>query len=132
MIQTYHPDHYAIRAVLLNDDRTFVHEEMSFRRTFHYPPFTRMVQLVAQHKLRERVAHGLRETAKRLLAHPLAAGVRLAGPAPAPLERLRGKWRFQLLLRSTSGTRVRSLVREVLAEHPNPDVAVDVDPYDLM
>ena len=132
VVQTYHPDHYAIRAVLEHDDPSFVREEMSFRRTFHYPPFTRMVQLVAQHKKRERGEQGLQETAKRLLAHPLAAGIRFAGPAPAPLERLRGKWRFQLLLRGTSGARVRRLVREVLAKHPNPDVSVDVDPYDLM
>ncbi len=132
VIQTFHPDHYAIRAAMLNDDRSFVRQEMAFRRTFHYPPFTRMVQLLAQHKNRQRVEDGLRETSKRLLAHPLATDIRLAGPAPAPLERLRGKWRFQILLRAASGTRVRRLVREVLAQHPNPDVAVDVDPYDLM
>ncbi len=132
VIQTFHPSHYAIRAALHGDDQSFAREEMRFRQTFHYPPFTRMVQLLAQHRQRERVEGGLRETAQRLLAHPLSAGVRIVGPAPAPLERLRGKWRFQLLLRSVSGTRLRRLIRKVLAEHPNPDVAVDVDPYDLM
>ncbi len=132
VIQSYHPEHYAIRAALENDDATFAREEMRFRRTFHYPPFTRMVLLLAQHRQRQRAEAGLREIARRLLAHPLAADVRVAGPAPAPLEKLRGKWRFQLLLRSVSGTRVRRLVREVLAEAPNPDVTVDVDPYDLM
>ncbi len=132
VIQTFHPSHYAIRAALHCDDATFAREEMRFRRTFHYPPFTRMVQLLAQHRQRGRVEAGLKETAKHLLAHPLAADVRIAGPAPAPLERLRGKWRFQLLLRSVSGTRLRRLVRTVLEEHPNPDLSVDVDPYDLM
>ncbi|MCP3962119.1 MAG: primosomal protein N' [bacterium] len=132
VIQSFHPEHYAIRAALENDDETFLHEEMRFRRTFHYPPFTRMIQLLAQHQKRERVERGLRETAARLLEHPLAADVRVTGPAPAPLEKLRGKWRFQLLLRGVSGARLRRLVREALAEHPNPDVTVDVDPYDLM
>ncbi len=132
VIQSYHPGHYAIRAALVCDDAAFAREELRFRRTFHYPPFTRMVQLLAQHRQRHRAETGLREIAKRLLAHPLAADVRIAGPAAAPLEKLRGKWRFQLLLRGVSGTRVRRLVREVLAEMPNPDVSVDVDPYDLM
>ena len=132
VIQSYHPDHYAIRAALTADDQAFAREEIKFRRNFHYPPFTRMVQLLAQHKLRQRVEQGLRLIAERLLEHPLAAEMRVAGPAPAPLERLRGKWRFQLLVRGVSGSRLRRLVREVLAEHPNPDVTVDVDPYDLM
>ncbi len=132
VIQSYHPDHYAIRAALRNDDEAFAREEMRFRRSFHYPPFTRMVQLLSQHRQRHRAETGLAEIAAHLLSHPLAAEVRIAGPAPAPLERLRGKWRFQLLLRSVSGARVRRLVREVLGAHPNPDVSVDVDPYDLM
>ena len=132
VIQTYHPHHYAIRAALECDDEAFVREEMSFRRTFHYPPFTRMVQLLAQHQQRHRAEGGLRELATRLLAHPLSSVVRIAGPAPAPLERLRGKWRFQLMLRSASGAKVRRMVREVLSAHPNSDVSVDVDPYDLM
>ncbi len=132
VIQTFHPDHYAIRSVLSNDDQLFLQQEMLFRRNFHYPPFTRMVQLLAEHKLRDRVEKGLRETTQHLLNHPLSAGLRLAGPAPAPLERLRGKWRFQLLLRGASGTRLRRLVQQVLEEHPNPDISVDVDPYDLM
>ncbi len=132
VIQSFYPEHYAILAALAGDDATFEREETRFRRTFHYPPFTRMVQLLAQHKRRDRAEKSLRETAGRLDAHPLAAGVRIAGPAPAPLEKLRGKWRFQLLVRAVSGRRVRRLVREVLEEHPNPDVTVDVDPYDLM
>ena len=132
VIQSFHPDHYAIRAALRCDDEAFAREEMRFRRTFHYPPFTRMVQLLAQHKQRHRAESGLREIALHLLAHPLAPAVRIAGPAPAPLEKLRGKWRFQLLLRGASGAKARRLVREVLTAHPNPDVSIDVDPYDLM
>jgi primosomal protein N' (replication factor Y) len=132
VIQSFHPHHYAIRAALHHDDAAFAREETRFRHTFHYPPFTRMIQLLAQHKEQRKVETGLRETAKRLLAHPLAADVRIVGPAPAPLERLRGKWRFQLLLRSVSGARLRRLVREVLEQYPNPEVTVDVDPYDLM
>jgi primosomal protein N' (replication factor Y) len=132
VIQTFHPRHYAIRAVLENDDETFVREEMRFRRSFHYPPFTRMVQLLVRHKDRAKAEGQLREIAARLLAHPLAHGVLVAGPALAPLERLRGKWRYQLLLRSASGGRLRRLVREAVDVPSSVDLVVDVDPYALM
>ncbi len=132
VIQTYHPGHYAIRAALSGDDDVFAAEEMRFRRTFHYPPYTRMVQLLAQHRRRDKAESALRRLAQRLLGHPLAREVRIAGPAPAPLEKLRGKWRYQLLLRAASGARLRRLVRQVLEAAPSPEVTVDVDPYDLM
>ena len=132
VIQTFHPDHYAIRAALENDDQAFVREEMRFRRVFHYPPFTRMVQLLYRHKDRDVAEGRLREIARELLAHPLSRGLLITGPALAPLERLRGKWRFQLLLRGASGAKIRRLVREVAPPGPSTDLVVDVDPYDLM
>jgi primosomal protein N' (replication factor Y) len=58
--------------------------------------------------------------------------VRVVGPAPAPFEKLRGEWRFQLLLRARSGARLRSILREVLGDKPPSDVTVDVDPYQLL
>jgi primosomal protein N' (replication factor Y) len=132
VIQTFHPDHYAIRAAIEGDDRAFVEEEMRFRRTFRYPPYTRLIQLLVQHTHAKKGEMQLRELARQLRAHPLASDVLLSGPAPAPLERLRGKWRFQLLLRGPSGTRLRQLVREVVGPQPPSELTVDVDPYDLM
>lgn len=72
------------------------------------------------------------EIAQALQRHPLASGVRISGPAPAPFERLRGKWRFQLLLRSTSGSRLRELIREALPDSVPGDLVLDVDPHELL
>ena len=133
VIQTYHPEHYAIEAALAHDDAAFAREEMRFRRVFHYPPFTRMVQLLVQDEKRERGRERIEALATRLERHRLAAGVRFAGPAAAPLERLRGKFRFQLLLRHPASKRLRALVREVIAEGPPVnDLTIDVDPYSLL
>ncbi len=132
VIQTYHPEHYAIRAALEHDDAGFAAEEMRFRRLFHYPPFTRMVQLLSEHKDRARAEGRLREIAARIATHADAAAVRILGPAPAPFEKLRGEWRFQMLLRSASGLKLRGLVSAVLAEKPGNEVIVDVDPYQLL
>ena len=132
VIQTYHPDHYAIRAALEHDDEAFASEEMRFRRVFHYPPFTRMVQLLVRDPNRKRAEAHILSLARQLETHPLAEGVRISGPAPAPFERLRGRWRFQLLLRSPSGKQLRRLVEAVVPGNPPHDLAIDVDPYQLL
>jgi primosomal protein N' (replication factor Y) len=132
VVQTFHPEHYAIRAALAHDDAGFAAEEMRFRRLFHYPPVVRMVQLLARDRQRDKAAAGLEEIAARLRAHPLAAGVRFTGPAPAPLERLQGDWRFQLFLRAVSARRLNRLLRAVLPAAPRLDLAIDVDPYQLL
>jgi primosomal protein N' (replication factor Y) len=132
VIQTFHPDHYAIQAALQHDDARFAAEEMRFRQVFHYPPFTRMVHLLVRDKKRERGWSRIQEVYERLAVHPLAAGVRVSGPAPAPLERLRNQWRFQLLLRDPSGSKLRRLLGAVLPAAPDRDLVVDVDPYDLL
>jgi primosomal protein N' (replication factor Y) (superfamily II helicase) len=132
VIQTFHPDHYAIQAALTGDDAGFQAEEMRFRRVFHYPPYTRMVQLLVRDRKRERAQAGIQELADALVAHPLGRGVRLTGPAPAPFERLRGEWRFQLLARAASIRDLRRLLAEALPKNPPYDLTVDVDPQQLM
>ena len=132
VIQTFHPDHYAIRAALSHDDAAFAAEEMRFRRVFHYPPFTRMVQLLVRDRDRAKAEAAMAAIADGLRRHPLAAGVRLSGPAPAPLERIRDRWRFQLLLRAASGRRLRELLAAALPAKPPVELTVDVDPQQLM
>ncbi|MEZ5313057.1 MAG: primosomal protein N' [Thermoanaerobaculia bacterium] len=132
VIQTYLPEHYAIRAALERDDEAFAEQEMRFRRAFHYPPFTRMVQILSRDRNRDRAFERLGEIARLLSRHPLAVEIRTTGPAPAPLERLRGEWRFQLLLRSPRGAALRQAVREVVGEQPVAGIALDVDPFQLL
>ena len=112
VIQTYFPEHYAIRAALAHDDAAFAEEEMRFRRVFHYPPYTRMVQLLVRGRDRAKTEARADQVSRSLHAHALAGELRISGPAPAPLERLQGQWRFQLLLRSASAARLRRLVGE--------------------
>ena len=132
VIQTYHPEHYAIQAALHHDDELFAREEMRYRRIFHYPPYTRMVQLLLRDTHRQRAESSIAEIAKALHRHPKSSGVRISGPAPAPFERLRGKWRFQVLLRGASGSRLRDLLREALPTSVSGELIVDVDPHELL
>jgi primosomal protein N' (replication factor Y) (superfamily II helicase) len=132
VIQTWHPDHYAIQAALHQDDAGFAREEMRFRRVFHYPPYTRMVQLLVRDKNRDKAWEAIRELAADIAAHPLSRSVRVTGPAPAPLERLRGEWRFQLLARSGAGRDLHRLLKQVIPTSPSYDLVIDVDPQQLL
>jgi len=132
VLQTYHPDHYAIRAALEHDDAAFVEQEMRFRRLFDYPPFSRMALVWSRDRDRERAAARLHEVATALRGRAAAAGLRLSGPAPAPLERLQGEWRFQLAVRGASGRALRSALAAALADRHDPGLTVDVDPYQVL
>jgi primosomal protein N' (replication factor Y) len=132
VLQSFLPEHYAIRAALAHDDALFEAAEMRFRRAFAYPPFTRMIQLLATDRRRERALERLSEVLHRLEPRREELGLRITGPAPAPLERLRGAWRFQALLRSRQGARMREAVRQALGDRPAAEIVVDVDPYQLL
>jgi primosomal protein N' (replication factor Y) len=132
VIQTYHPDHYAVQAALRHLDQQFADEEMRFRRLFHYPPYSRLILLLIRNANKSQGWQRAQQLGSRLEAHPDASDIRILGPVAAPLERLKGQWRFQILLRGPSGTRLRRLVRSVVGDEPHKDLAIDVDPLDLM
>jgi len=132
VLQTYLPDHYAIRAALEHDDAAFAEQELRFRRLFDYPPFTRMALVRVRHRDRERASSQIREIAGAIERQPSARGLRLTGPAPAPLERLKGEWRFQLAVRGASGRDLRAALGGAFGGRSDSSVTIDVDPYQLL
>ncbi|HKI85645.1 MAG TPA: primosomal protein N', partial [Thermoanaerobaculia bacterium] len=111
---------------------SFASAEMHFRRVFHYPPYTRLILIMAEDRSREKAEGLIRDAARRIEANRPAGDVRISGPAPAPFERLRGRWRFQLLVRAASGRALRELVRESLSDKLLASLTVDVDPQQLL
>jgi len=132
VLQSYLPEHYAIRAALEHDDAAFAEQELRFRRLFDYPPFTRMALIRIRHRDREKAWALSQEIAAAARRHPAAGRLRWTGPAPAPLERLKGEWRFQLAVRGPSGRDVRAAVGEAVRGRNETGITVDVDPYQLL
>lgn len=128
VVQTYHPDHHAIRATLTHDVEVFASEEMRYRQAFRYPPAARMA-LVRCEALREGAARDATEAAAAALSAP-PAGLRVIGPAPAPLQRLRERWRWQLLLLAPTRPPLRQALARVAALPLPRGVhrVIDVDP----
>jgi primosomal protein N' (replication factor Y) len=128
VIQTYTPQHYVLDAASRHDYDGFAEVELAARRRAGYPPFGRLVRLTFAHH----DARAAREEALRLhraLSHrraELGNDADILGPAPAYVPRIRGRWRWQLLLR---GADPAALVRAFALP---PAWAVDVDPISLL
>ncbi len=129
IVQTYNPDAYAIRAAARHDYAAFYAREETFRREQGYPPFRRLAKLVfvgtnesTCHREAERLARALREHLQRV-GEPLAA---LVGPAPCFFRRLRGHYRWQVVIRAADPV-------ALLRDFPLPrGWWVDVDPISLL
>jgi primosomal protein N' (replication factor Y) (superfamily II helicase) len=124
VIQTYSPEHYAIDAASRYDYEGFAAQELDARRKTGYPPYTRLVRLTfahpnAQHA-REEALRAAREIDHR--RREAGSDSEVLGPSPAYVPRVRGRWRWQLLLR---GRDPSAVVREMTL---GPEWAVDVDP----
>jgi len=134
-VQTFHPDHPAIRRAAAHDVDGFAEHELEFRRAFFYPPFSDLASVLVSSPDREKAESLAAEIGRALAdAGRGSAGVRLSGPAPAPLERLQAKWRFQILVRASERARILTMLETAVPERPRSgvQVAVDVDPQDLM
>jgi len=132
VIQTYYPEHPAVRLACNHDVTTFLAEELVFRRSFSYPPVTRLT-LVRFEATSERLARDAAEAAARAVT-PVPERVRLRGPAPAPMERIRNHWRWQLLLSAANRELLRELVEKIEAQTVPKGVrrVIDVDPISTL
>ncbi len=102
IIQTYTPDHYAIRAAAAHDYAAFYQQEIAFRRELRNPPFASLARLVYVHPnevAARREAERMRDVLAGEMASRGVAGIDIVGPAPAFIPRRRGRYRWQLVLR---------------------------------
>jgi len=128
IIQTYSPEHYAIQAAAKYDYASFYNKEIDYRRQLHNPPFSRLACLTYSHT-NDAVCQREAERMKRLITQEIdsrgIANLSLIGPAPAFIHRLRGRFRWQLILR---GSEPSALLSELTIPQ---GWAVDIDPVGL-
>ena len=137
LIQTYHPHHYALRHATAQDYRGFYDEEIRHRRNHGYPPFVALALLLSRHKDAARARATASQLRKALVAANRDHSCRILGPAPAPLARLRGEHRVQLLIKARSRKQLRAVIDAALAsmETAGQDlrsVTLEIDPVNMM
>ncbi|MDX9723690.1 MAG: primosomal protein N' [Myxococcota bacterium] len=138
VIQTMNPAHAALHAAQAHSFEDFVKGELPLRQALGYPPFGSLVCIRTEAVDAPTAEHYLRLVAQRFRASP-KPGIQVLGPAPSPLGRLRGRARFQLLIKGRQRSPLHALLNEVLndlqRQHPCPHgvrLVVDIDPLELL
>ncbi len=138
LIQTYAPHHYSVRAARDQDYERFMRREFNLRRELDYPPFARLVMVRIEGADASLVNDISRRVAVILgrLAQP--DGLRVLGPAPAPIERIKQRYRWQVVLKSQDFKAMRAAIATMraqiaeAAERAKVRVAIDIDPVNMM
>jgi primosomal protein N' (replication factor Y) len=147
LIQTYAPHHYSIRAARDQDYERFIRRELRLRQELGWPPYSRMALVRIEGAEAAAVAAMAERTAKALRSQigdardskDISGGaMRVLGPAPAPIERLRGRYRWQVLVRSTEAAAMRAALASMQAQLAGRDarggvfVGIDLDPVNML
>ena len=122
-VQTFTPEHLAIQAASRHDYIKFAKDELINRRRFNYPPFGSVVGIIIrgpEEQLTESVALAL---VKRLEAVELPEWKYEFCPAPPPISRLRGKYRFHILLQSINATHLGETIRKGTEVHTGSKIS---------
>ena len=141
IIQTYYPNHYSLKHARSQDYRLFFEEEIRFRRNFQYPPFTALANCVLQGEPPHQIRSQAEQLTDLLLHHRtrLSSGrrMRVLGPAQAPLEKLKGQYRFQILIKATSRRELHDVLESAMDDLRRKKTSlkkssIDVDPLNLL
>ena len=136
ILQTYFQDHYAVQYAARHDFMGFYEKELQFRSWMHYPPYSALANVVIRSDQLEdalkwsgQIGHWFAETRHE--------GVRVLGPAAAPIIRLKRDYRYHLVLKSPSREKLNTTLRAMLSyaaeqKIPRTQVLVDVDAVWLM
>ena len=135
LVQTVNPEHYAIRFAAAQDYNLFYEKEIQFRRLMRYPPFAALASVLVRSERQEQALAMSAELGG--LLDPAPEGMKVLGPAEAPVARLRNEFRYQLLLKAASRKRLNEtlqmLRRHALDRRWNATaLVIDVDPMTLM
>jgi primosomal protein N' (replication factor Y) len=134
LIQTYAPHHYSIRAARDQDYVRFIRREMELRRELMYPPFARLALVRIEGDDGARVGEGAGQIAALLAKTAKPETTRVLGPAPAPIERIKQRYRWQVLVKARERPDLRATLAK-LASYPAGDgfrVSIDIDPVNML
>ncbi|MFD1775139.1 primosomal protein N' [Paenibacillus rhizophilus] len=150
LVQSYTPDHYSIIHASRHDYASFIKEELKHRKALHYPPYCRLILVTLSHeqmpvalRMAENYAMNIQGKARQRrwfgsLDKLTADGLDLLGPVASPLPRLKGRYRFQCMVKWRGAIDAIGLAREVAEEledslrDPVLQISIDVDPQMLM
>ncbi|HRI04143.1 MAG TPA: primosomal protein N' [Pyrinomonadaceae bacterium] len=137
LIQTYYPEHYALRHAREQDYEGFYNEEIKFRERLAYPPFVVLASILIKHRDLAYASRHANILRRSLDAANTSRHVRVLGPAPASISRLKNEYRLQIILKGASRRSLRETLDIALADAEANgcdlrSIFVEIDPVNLM
>jgi primosomal protein N' (replication factor Y) len=134
IVQTLYPDHYSVQLACRQDYPAFFEREIDFRRKMRYPPLVSMINIVVRSRTFAGAMDEASGIAQRMRGDAERSGLKVLGPAPAPIGRLRGEYRAQLLIKGAQRKRMREVLQAAITARPELQrrVLVDVDPISVL
>jgi primosomal protein N' (replication factor Y) len=135
LIQTINPEHYAIRFASEQNYPGFYAKEIQFRKLMRYPPFSALANVLVRSQKQEEALAMSTELGR--LLDPAPEGLKVLGPAEAPVPKLKSEFRYQLLIKAASRKRLNETLREVQKfarekKWSPTALVIDVDPLTLL
>ena len=137
LVQTFSPDHQAIEAAKRHDYTSFAAYELPLRQQFGYPPYGSLARIVVRSESNiqaAQMAEQLADEVKKNAAHQQTE-LKILGPAPATVEKLRGKYRYHILITASKAEMVQGVLKQVQQSAKPVDGVqwiVDIDPQDML
>ena len=135
LIQTINPEHYAIRFASGQNYAGFYAKEIQFRKLMRYPPFSALANVLVRSQKQDEALAMSAELGR--LLDPAPDGIRVLGPAEAPVPKLKSEFRYQLLLKAGSRKRLNEVLRDIqqfasTKKWAATALVIDVDPLTLL
>ena len=134
IVQTIYPDHYSIQLACRQDYPAFFERELRFRKAMRYPPLVSLVNTVVRGRTFSGAMDDAADLVEKVRRSDTANDLRVLGPAPPPLGKLRGEFRAQLLIKGANRRKMRDTLQAAIASRPDLQrrVVVDVDPLSVL
>jgi primosomal protein N' (replication factor Y) len=135
LIQTINPDHYAVRFASAQNYEGFYEKEIQFRKLMRYPPFSALANILVRSDKQDHAMALAAELGKIL--DPAPEGIKVLGPAEAPMSKLKSEFRYQLLIKAASRKRLNELLQQIRRftterKWSSAALVIDVDPLSLL
>lgn len=135
VVQTHNPDHYSIRCATNYDFEKFYENELGFRKQLNYPPFSQLVSLIIKGPSENKVRKDAVVLANLLKQNN--KGVEFIGPGPCPIDKIRGKYRWGIIIKSKNREKLNKLMLNLKdywnkIPHKEEILTIDLDPVDML
>jgi len=135
VVQTFRPESIGVKSASEYDSKGFYEKQIEIRKQFKYPPFSKLLQIISQNEKQEislKKIDRIKEIVDDVVKKYGFKDVIILGPAPAPLSRIRNKYRYSMILKCSNVNEIKIIGKTVKKERHGNDLAVIVDPISTL